>query len=104
MVVLKVGFKQEGDQWVAECLELGTATFGDTLGEVQAEIKELIELHLNTLEQTGRRDAFFKEHKIKLYLTDADVPQNVSTQAPVLSFSAPTTVVFSTTYKVPVPA
>ena len=45
-------YHKEGQQWVGECQELGTSTFGDSFEEVETELIELVELHLNTLEGT----------------------------------------------------
>ncbi|HZP95370.1 MAG TPA: hypothetical protein VFC31_03405 [Candidatus Limnocylindria bacterium] len=101
-VVLTVRFTQDGDQWLAECVELGTATYADSFEDVQAEIAELIELHLSTLEQTGQRAKFFKEHGIKLYPAGANVPAQVKTDAPVVALGGGAA--FSTTYAVPVSA
>lgn len=65
MVTIK--FSKEGKNWVAICEELGTSTFGRSIEEAKRRIKEAIELHLNTLEDVGERDNFFREHKIKFY-------------------------------------
>ena len=64
-VELTLKFAKEGSQWTAECVELGTATCGDSFEEVADEIGPLIELHLNSLEQIGTRAAFFRKHGIR---------------------------------------
>jgi len=69
-VVLTVKFVEEDDVWTAECLELGTAAFGDTFDEAKDAISEMIELHLNSLEETGMLQRFFSEHNIKLHRGD----------------------------------
>ena len=66
-VVFTFKFKQEGEKWTAYCEELGTATFADTIPEAEKRIKEAVLLHLNTLEDVGECENFFKEHNIKLY-------------------------------------
>lgn len=68
-IVLTVIFKFEDDVWTAECKELGTATFGDTIQEAERDIQEAILLHLNALEQVGERERFFREHDIEIYPT-----------------------------------
>ncbi len=73
-VVLHAHYWKENEQWLGECDELGTATFADTIEEVQAELKAMILLHLNTLEETGERDRFFKERGIKIY-SEGDIPK-----------------------------
>jgi len=67
-IVLTVHFEQEQDgRWTAECKELGTATFGDTLEEANQSVREAIVLHLNGLEEVGERERFFKENNITVY-------------------------------------
>jgi len=58
---------QDGEQWTGECIELGTATYGDTEFEVWEELKELITLHLTGLEEEGESERFFKENGITVY-------------------------------------
>jgi len=50
-----------------ECVELGTATHGANLQQTLHELKELVLLHLNEIEDVGERPRFFAEHGIKLY-------------------------------------
>jgi len=60
-------FQEEGDsRWLAECRELGTASYGDTPEEARERIVEAIELHLNALERYGERERFFAERGIKM--------------------------------------
>jgi predicted RNase H-like HicB family nuclease len=66
-IILTVVFKFEDEVWTAECMELGTATFGETLQEAEQDMQEAILLHLNTLEAVGEREAFFREHDIKIH-------------------------------------
>jgi predicted RNase H-like HicB family nuclease len=60
-------FRKEGRRWLAECPELGTATFGRSLSEADARLKEAITLHLNTLEDVGETERFFAENGITVY-------------------------------------
>ena len=60
-------FRKEGRRWLAECPELGTATFGRSLSEADARLKEAISLHLNTLEDLGETLRFFAENGITVY-------------------------------------
>jgi predicted RNase H-like HicB family nuclease len=64
-LLLTFSFEKEDDQWTACCEELGTATFADTLDQARTELEELVDLHLNALEEVGERERFFKEHGIK---------------------------------------
>ncbi|MBI4318651.1 MAG: hypothetical protein HY675_09190 [Chloroflexi bacterium] len=43
---------------------------------------ELVELHLNTLEEAGERERFFAEHNIKFY-TDESPPSQVRPDLPL---------------------
>lgn len=62
-------FRKEDRRWVAYCEELGTATFGRSIPEAERKLKEAILIHLDTLEDVGERERFFKEHSIKLHRT-----------------------------------
>lgn len=64
-VVLTVTFRKLDKRWTAYCEELGTATFGRTLPEAKERIEETIILHLDTLDDVGERERFFKEHNIR---------------------------------------
>jgi predicted RNase H-like HicB family nuclease len=66
-VVLTLKFQKEGRRWTAYCEELGTASFGRSSPEADQHIKEAILLHLNTLEDVGERDHFFKENHIEIH-------------------------------------
>ena len=66
-VILNVVFRKEGKWVVAECLELGTSTFGRTYDEADKRVREALHLHLQGLEEVGERERFFMEHGIKLY-------------------------------------
>lgn len=81
-VILTLVFRQEGRRWLGECVELGTATYSNTLKRTHAELVEMVELHLNTLEQTGERQRFFDENGIKFY-ADHQQPKKVTQDLPV---------------------
>ena len=63
-VVLTYQFQKEGRRWLARCQELGTSVFGRSLPEAERILDEAVLLHLDTLEEVGERDRFFKEHNI----------------------------------------
>ncbi len=67
--VLTFKFRKEGRRWTACCEELGTATFGRSIPEADKRLDEAVLLHLNTLEEVGERERFFKEHNIKFHST-----------------------------------
>ena len=68
-IELTIKLQQDPEQgvWDAVCLELGTATFGDTIEQATQEIGEMITLHLNGLEVVGERRRFFREHGIRFH-------------------------------------
>jgi predicted RNase H-like HicB family nuclease len=45
MKSIKVAFYKEGDQWVAQALNVEVSTFGATLDEAKAAIQEALELY-----------------------------------------------------------
>lgn len=49
---------KENEDWVADCVELGTSAFGDTVEGAIDALQELTELHLNELEAVGERANF----------------------------------------------
>jgi len=75
-VILTLEFHKEGRKWTAYCKELGTATFGYSLIDAEEKIKEAVSLHLDTLEDVGERENFFKKHRIKYHSTRP--PNNVT--------------------------
>lgn len=60
-------FNRRDEIWEAYCEELGTATFAPTLREAKALLKEMVELHLQTLEDVGEKERFFREHNIGIH-------------------------------------
>lgn len=66
-ILLTLVFAQEGDQWTAECQELGTTTCGDSLEDTRESIEEMIALHLNALEEVGEAERFFEKHGIEFH-------------------------------------
>ena len=75
-------FRKEGRRWLAECPELGTATFGRSVTQAGERLKEAILLQLITLADVGEVDRFFKEHGIE---THAEVPTEgtITLEAPI---------------------
>jgi hypothetical protein len=65
-ITLTYEFHKEGRRWVGLCKELGTSTYHRSLDEVEKQLKELVLLHLDCLEQLGERERFFKENNIQI--------------------------------------
>ena len=57
-------YLQEEGQWVGVCTELGTSAFAETLEQMQAELRDAVELQLNGVAQIA---------DVKGYLADNDV-------------------------------
>ena len=49
-ITLTLTATPEGDQYVSRCLELGTASCGDTAEEALKNLNEAVLVHLNALE------------------------------------------------------
>lgn len=65
-ITLTFVIEKEGRQYSAVCRELGTASCGDTVDEALENIREAVNVDLNTLEQIGERARIFRERGIKL--------------------------------------
>lgn len=79
-IVLTYEFYREGKKWVAQCEELGTATFGRSLPEAKRRIRDAVVCHLDTLEDVGEREQFFKKHNIKFHHSKPRI--NISVRIP----------------------
>lgn len=66
-VILTLKYRKLHRRWTAYCEELGTATFGRSLPEADRKLREAVLLHLNTLEDVGEQERFFKEHNIEYH-------------------------------------
>ena len=73
-------FEPEDDVWVGKCVELGTATWAESLVQLEEELRDLVGLHLVTLEKNGQLGQVFDEWGVKLY---ADMPAETFTSLPV---------------------
>ena len=65
-IAVTFAIEEEDGQFVGTCLQLGTSTCGDTLDKAFHNLKEAVELHLDTLEELGERQLFFREMGIKV--------------------------------------
>ncbi|MBI2918622.1 MAG: hypothetical protein HYY01_11620 [Chloroflexi bacterium] len=87
-VLLSFQFKQDDGKWLAECLELGTATYAATLEEAQKEIVDAVSLHLNQVEEMGFTADFLREHGVQWFRLDA--PRGGPPEAGMWSFPVAT--------------
>lgn len=90
-IELTFRFAQESGKWTAECVELGTATYGDTFEQAKEAIADMVQLHLDALEQVDAADAFFRKHRITVHHGQPRTTANVSVRSGELveRFSAP---------------
>lgn len=66
LILLQCDFEQDGDQWVAECLQLGTAAYASTLEKVREELGAAILLQLNQVQRLGYMEEYLKEHRVQV--------------------------------------
>lgn len=59
---------REGDDWVAECVELGVSSFGSSDEEAYDELMDAVCAYLNTLEELGERQQVFDRKGVPVYL------------------------------------
>lgn len=69
---LTFDFQKEYDQWVGECLELGTAAHSDSLEQVQEELGEAVELQLDGMEQLCNIRDYLKDNGVHIVPIGAD--------------------------------
>ena len=79
-VVLTFQFEPEDDAWVGKCVELGTATWAESLTQLEEELRDLVGLHLVTLEEAGRLGQVLDEYGVKVH---EDTPMETSPKLPV---------------------
>ena len=69
-ILLTIDFMAHAGQWLAECLELGTATHADTLEEMHLEIRDSVTLQLGSVEELGFMDEYLRQHNVPLIPLD----------------------------------
>ncbi|MBI4307183.1 MAG: hypothetical protein HY684_00035 [Chloroflexi bacterium] len=88
VVVLTLDFRQEGERWLVECLETGTAAYAETLAQARTELLEAVLLQLNEIEKLGFSKEFLEEHQItavRLSLPEQSASQGASWAVPALT-------------------
>ena len=74
-ITLTIAIEEADSQYAARCIELGTASCGDTFDEAVKNIIEAVTVDLNALEEAGEREQFFNEHGIEIkQRIEEDVP------------------------------
>ena len=70
-VVFRLLVQKEDDVYVSHCEKLGISSSGETIDEALANLKDALEIYLNTIEELGERSLLFRgkgiriQHKIK---------------------------------------
>lgn len=64
-LVLTREFQQEDDRWLAECVELGSATYSSTLAEAREELAEAVVLQLSEVEELGFLGDFLRDCRVQ---------------------------------------
>jgi predicted RNase H-like HicB family nuclease len=96
-IILTIVIQREGDYYVSKCVELGTASFGHSKGEAVSNIRDAIELHLNTLEDLGECETALRAKGITDPRSDVPAadevtvhPQSANTYSQILPLLANT--------------
>lgn len=90
VIKLTLLFHKETDGvWVGVCKELGTATQADSLEQVQRELIDLLQLHLNGLEEVGERERFFRENGITILHNHSHEEETIDAPTDPAIFSQP---------------
>ena len=76
-IELTMEFRKEGNLWTGVCRELGTAADGETFDEVTEVLREMVFIHLNTLEDVGECERFLKEHGVEIHHKEPHRPTNI---------------------------
>ena len=79
-VVLTFRFEPEDEEWFGMCVELGTATCAGSLEQLEEELRDLVGLHLATLQETGRLGQVLEEYGVRVH---EDTPTQTSPILPV---------------------
>ena len=67
VVLTGVVSKEDDNQFVSYCRELGSSSCGSTIDEAFENLGDAIEVHLNALEETGEITNVLRERNINLY-------------------------------------
>ena len=78
-ILLTIDFREHSGQWLAECLELGTATHADTLAEVRREIRENVTLQLGSVEELGFIEEYLQQNSVPLIPLETPPDSTVGT-------------------------
>lgn len=66
-IILTFLVQREGDYFVAECLELGTSSFGTSEDEAFENLKDATDVYLNALEDLGESHRVLEDKGVLVY-------------------------------------
>ena len=78
LIVMTLKLDQDKDNWVGECLELGTAAYANSISELREELVDAILLQLNEVECLGFIDEYLQEHQVKVLVWSKASPSGTS--------------------------
>ena len=78
--MLTFQFEPDDDVWIGKCMELGTATSAESLAQLEGGLRDLVGLHLVTLEETGRLGQVIDERGVEVH---TEMPTETSASLPV---------------------
>ena len=87
-IVLTLHLWREEGQWLGECAELGTATFGSSTEEVLEELKDLVLLHVKTMAVAGQLETILAERGVTVYEEDEGPEASVLVSPPSALFQS----------------
>lgn len=65
-IVLTIRIHREDEHYVAQCIELDVSSFGSTIDDALAMIRDAVHVHLNALEAEGEREREFAARGIAI--------------------------------------
>ena len=91
-ILVTLTVKREGELYVSECLQLGTASCGTSPEEALKNIKEATLLYLDTLEELGICEETLAQRGISAFTEQSDpqllnIPSGVDAYASVLQLA-----------------
>ncbi len=89
MIALTLAVEREDDQYVSLCPELDVASYGETIEDAVARLRDAVALYLDTIERDGERERVFRERGIEIeerLVTDYEVRVHPGVLATVARF------------------
>jgi predicted RNase H-like HicB family nuclease len=65
-ITLTLEVEREDDRYVSLCPELDVSSYGDSVEDAIAHLKDAVRLYLDTIEADGERERIFQERGIEI--------------------------------------